>query len=119
MSSIADIVEKVFSIPPKPPLSFLIELDSENATLFQVLMSIFIQGAKSLYGENICLDNITEIQFNTLNECMQSIGYTVKYNYIYHEESENTENAENKKIKGVNIWFEHYIRNINCHGIYR
>jgi len=108
---VSDIVQSVFSIPPKPPLSFDLQLDTPpNVTLFQVLMSIFVQGARMLYGSDLTINNITSQQFQTLNECMESMGYTVKYEYLYEDE-------EKTKVKGVNIWFVHYIRNLNCHLI--
>jgi hypothetical protein len=110
MSTVNDIIQRVFCIPPKPPMSFNLELDNSTSTLFQILMSILVRGAKVLYGDSLTLDNITEQQFKTINECMQSLGYTVKYETLFDEQDKT-------KLKGVNIWFVHYIHNINCHGI--
>ena len=112
MSSVKDIVELVFSKPPKPPLSYDVTLDSNapsGMNLFHLLMSILIEGAKKLYGEHIIPAHITKDMFNVLQKYMNSIGYTIKYINKYAD--------DNITPISVDIWFEKYMFPINCHGI--
>ena len=59
-----------------------------------------LAGANKLFG-NISPQTISLKQFEKLNNCMESIGYSVKYTIV------------NEKYK---IWFERYMDKRNCHG---
>ena len=104
------IVNVIFAKEPLPPYSYNIALaeDAYNVTLFQLLMTILICGAKKIYGEFITVEKITKEQFNELQKYMMSIGYVIKYNYSY-----NNEGVETK----INIWFEPYIYETKCNGM--
>lgn len=109
--TLEDIVIKIFSEPPKPPCTYNVSiLNSPNITLFQLLMSILVSGARHLYGESITPNDITSDQFDELKCYMESVGYKIKYNYTLLNQ-----NQDNPKI--INIWFEQFIPTINCHGI--
>jgi hypothetical protein len=104
-------LDKIFSEPPKPPCTYNLNLSNDdNTTLFQLLMSVLIYGAKKLYGSNITPSEITLKQFDTLKAYMESMGYVIKHNYS----DLNLNNNIDSKI--INIWFEQYIPNIDCHG---
>lgn len=112
MQNINDIVELIFSNPPKPPMSFEITFDFSNGSnLFHFLMAILINGAKKLYGPNIIPSQISKDMFNVLQEYFNSIGYTIKYEYKYADDNITPITAD--------IWFEKYINPIDCHGIIR
>lgn len=100
------IVETVFSHPPKLPCSF--ELVHGEANLFQVLMAVLIQGTKKLYGHASPLQ-LSDEQVFRLKRYMESIGYTLKYKLNM--------SAETLKPYSVDIWFVPYIHQYNCHGI--
>ena len=112
MQSVKDIVDTIFSKPPKPPMSYDVTLDPNslgNTNLFHLLMSILIEGAKKLYGNDIIPANITKDMFAVLQQYINSIGYTIKYIYKYAD--------DNITPVSVDIWFEKYMFPINCHGI--
>lgn len=95
--NINDFTNFLFSSYPKPPCSYNLNIDSDNK--FPVLFDILVNGAKKLYGDDIQPKNITEKQFDRLNEYIESIGYTIKYNYTFNE----------NEITHINIWFVPYI----------
>ena len=107
---ILQIVDLVFSGPPRPPCSYNIALATkildEGYNMFHILFNILICGAQKLYGNDISANDITPKQFDTLQLYINSLGYTIKYNYDY--------NAESVPIK-VNIWFELFTSSSNCH----
>ena len=109
--NILQIVDLVFSGPPRPACSFNIALATkildEGYNMFHILFNILICGAQKLYGNEISANDITPKQFDTLQLYINSLGYTIKYNYDY--------NAENVPIK-VNIWFELFTPSKNCHA---
>lgn len=103
-------LDRIFSEPPKPPCTYNLKLaENDNTTMFQLLMSVLIYGAKKLYGHNITPGEITSQQFDTLKSYIRSMGYVIKYNY-----SDLKLNNTNAPI--INIWFEQYIPNVDCHG---
>ncbi len=108
--SLQDLVNIIFSKPPKPPCTYMLTQDSSNVTYFQLLMSLLISGAKILYGENITPNDITDNQFKELQSYIESVGFRIKYNF-----SDVELNGEKQRV--INIWFEPFLDNINCHGI--
>lgn len=115
--TLEDIVIKIFSEPPKKPCTYNVSiLHSPNITLFQLLMSILVSGARHLYGESISPNDITSEQFDELKCYMESVGYKIKYNYTFLNESDPNILDENRP-RIINIWFEQFIPTINCHGI--
>lgn len=100
------IVETVFSQPPKLPCSF--ELVLGEANLFQVLMAVLIQGTRKLYGRVSPLELSSE-QVSRLKRYIESLGYFLKYKLNIHHET--------LKPYSVDIWFVPYIHQYNCHGI--
>jgi hypothetical protein len=105
-----EIIELVFSQPPKAPCTFNVVLSDkareENVTPFQMLWNLLINGAKRAFGENITVQDITDAQFELLKRYMNSIGYELKSNYTYGD--------DNITPISVNIWFELYIPPNKC-----
>lgn len=114
--SIENIVDLVFSKYPKQPCTYCLTLPEYQITqsqLFNMLMSVLISGAKRLYGNSIRPSDISEKQFDTLKMYIESLGYSLKYDY---------KPIINKNIEFVipptiiNIWFEPYYKKYDCHG---
>jgi len=110
-----EFILKLFANPPQNKHSFRLELenpdvtdiDSENleqqkaaAYKNNLLMTIFINGGRLLFGESINPGNISQEQFKLLNSYMESIGYTCKYEYVKNDKGVNT---------NINIWFEYMV----------
>ena len=109
--SLDHLVNKIFCYPPKPPCTYTIAVAqqlSDHVTLFQLLMTILIIGAKHIYGEHITPNDITSEQFEELKSFIASIGYTLKHNY---------RKVEGTNVQMINIWFEPIVKKMNCHGI--
>jgi hypothetical protein len=105
--SIQDMITKLFSAPPQEPKSLLFSFESVHSSVGEetadeivayknnLLMTLFINGSKILFGDTINPATMTESQFNTINKYMQSVGFIAKTEII---QSENR----------VNIWFEEF-----------
>lgn len=109
--NIQQLVDFIFSNYPKPPCSYNLNIDTPSK--LPILLEILLNGARKLYGQHIIPKEITEKQYDTLNDYMQSLGYTIKYNYTYDPPDSNN-------ISHINVWFVPYIKpvfNNNC-GIY-
>lgn len=106
------LINTIFSNSPKPPNSIIIDINKiatdQKLTIFQSLMTILINGAKILFGENITPQDITEKQHETLQKYIKSIGFELHHEYKY--------NDDGIPIM-VNIYFLPYIGNTNCNGI--
>lgn len=109
------LIKTIFTGPPRPPCTYTIAVsDDQNTTLFQLLMSILITGAKFLYGESITPSDISQEQFDELKLYIESIGYQIKYNYT-NVGDENIPDELKPRI--INIWFEPIPPpQIDCHG---
>jgi len=101
------VVDMVFSSSPLPPCTYKIEL-IDDTLVFQVLYKILIKGARKLYGPDITADNINSNQLNTLKRYIQSLGYLLKYNYSFDDET--------LEPTHVNVWFETIKGLQNCNG---
>jgi hypothetical protein len=114
------VIKIIFSGYPKPPCTYSISLSNEliekKISPFQLLMKILVDGAKLLYGEFITPNQISEEQFKMLKMYIESIGYSIKYNYTYPELEKELNIEFTEKTKIINIWFEQYINKIDCHG---
>lgn len=106
------LINLVFTNSPKPPNSIVIDIKriatEQNLTVFQSLMTILLNGARILFGENISAENITKNQYNTLQKYIQSIGYDLHHEYKYDEDGIPIM---------VNIYFLPHIGTYNCNGI--
>ena len=101
--TISDMITKLFSAPPQEPKSLLFSFESASVGAAtpddivtyknNLLMTLFINGSKMLFGDTINPATMTELQFHTVNKYIQSVGFIAKTEII---QSENR----------VNIWFE-------------
>ena len=62
-----------------------------------VLMTLFFNGCKKLYGENFGINNITKEQFEHANKYIQSFGYNTRYEYEFNESGVPV---------SLQVWFE-------------
>jgi hypothetical protein len=108
LGTINNLIENVFTKSPLPPCTYSLVFE-QNASAFQTLMYILVNGAKKLYGEDITPNDISEKQFDELKMYMESLGYQIKYNYTYPD-------SNNLEISIINIWFEPYIKQMDCSG---
>jgi len=114
------VIKIIFAGYPKSPCTYSISLSNEliekKISPFQLLMKILVDGAKLLYGESITPNQISEEQFKMLKMYMESIGYSIKYNFSYLESEKELNIEFTEKTKIINIWFEKYVNKIDCHG---
>ena len=113
------LITMIFSKPPKPPCTYTLMLPENviknQVTMFQLLMNFLIAGAKHLYGNYITPEQISEKQFQELKYYVESVGYMIKYNYRYLTDTNiDIQNENSPRI--INIWFEKYSEQIDCHG---
>jgi hypothetical protein len=105
------LINIIFTNPIKQPNSIIIDINKiasdQNLTIFQTLMSILINGAQILYGENITAENITEKQYNTLKDYIKSIGFELHHEYKYDE---------NEIPIMVNLYFLPFVGSDLCNG---
>jgi len=110
--TVQDVINAVFSKPPQEPCTYQIlmpvKYNKNDANSFQYLMGILVGGAKRLYGETIIPSAISNTQFKTLQKYMLSLGYQIKHNYTYNDQSDVP--------AMINIWFEPYLGRRDCHG---
>ena len=117
--SLESIIDTIFTQPPKSPCTYNIALAEQvitQTTIFQLLMSILINGARKLYGENITPNDISHEQFEQLKKYIESIGYQIKYNYKFLTDQNVDQNVDQNKPKIMNIWFEPIQVKFDCHG---
>jgi hypothetical protein len=96
------VFEIIFKEEPKPSNTYDLKLDEsnpENANIKidDILINVFFNGMKILYGETTNLRNITQEQYENLNKYMQSLGYNAIFEYEYDD--------DNFPIN-VKVWFE-------------
>lgn len=114
------LVEMIFSKPPNPPCTYTLMLPENvnvnQVIMFQLLMNFLIAGAKKLYGNDITPQQISDKQFQELKYYIESVGYMIKYNYNEPTNSliSSAQNESTNKV--INIWFEKYFEQIDCHG---
>lgn len=115
--TLAELVNTIFTSIPKPPCTYRIALAQDiscQSSMFQLLMSILIAGAKKIYGETITPNDISIEQFEELKRYMESAGYEIKYNYTYLNNDPNIKDEDKPRI--INIWFEQFVIKYDCHG---
>ena len=133
------LVTMIFSKPPRPPCTYTLMLPENvvknQVTMFQLLMNFLIAGAKHLYGNCITPEQISEKQFQELKYYIESVGYMIKYNYQYLTDDRPTGSSryltddrptgssryltdvqDENSPRIINIWFEKYFEQVDCHG---
>lgn len=95
------IFDMIFKDIPKPAKHYNLRLDDTNLenkdiNFNDILINIFFNGLKVLFGESTNLHNITQEQYDLINKYIQSLGYTVVFNYEY----------DNNIPINIKVWFE-------------
>lgn len=95
------LVNLVFSSKPRDFCFFNIKLTDSNVNMFPYLITIFINGAKKIFGDDISAESMTLEQFNIMKQYMYSLGYDTMYRY------DDTQ---------VHLWFEPIKVLVDCKG---
>lgn len=111
--SINNFIDIVFESTPKPICTYNLIIRSHDSNgknnPFGILMSIFIRGAKKIFGESITPQEMNSDQFELMIKYMLSMGYRTKYNYTYLDDHQTIPYA-------INIWFEEVKQRTDCTG---
>lgn len=97
------VIGLIFRNPVQPPKTHNLRLDendpnNENIQFHDILMKIFMDGVKILFGENVTPINITKDQYLTVNGYMNSFGYQTEFDYEF--------DPETNVPKNLRVWFE-------------
>lgn len=88
----AELAEKLFSQPPQSSHSIPLEVeDMDMGDIFEFLLIVFTNGLKILHGDEngkVDLGQLSESQFDKVNEYFNSIGFDTTY-VVYPLEAEN------------------------------
>jgi len=105
-TNLQEIVDQVFSIPPRPACSFgLVDVDTgednqtpEEAarTVFEVLMTLTLKGMKVKYGQEVDPRRLSESQIDTLKEYLRSFGWDFKILSTSMDDSSESEEHRSK-----------------------
>jgi hypothetical protein len=114
------MIEQIFSEEPQIPHFYHLDLETasestesgsasasgstteasarvKSQNTANVLMTLFFNGCKKLYGENFGINNITKEQFEHANKYIQSFGYNTRYEYEF---------SESGVPVSLQVWFE-------------
>jgi hypothetical protein len=112
--SILELVNFIFSKPPEKAWTYPLIIPEnfhpdKRVCEFPYLMSILVNGAKKLFGDDITPQTMTLKQFETLKKYMLSMGYKVHHKYT---------NSEDGEPFLIHIWFEESPKpTIKCNGM--
>jgi len=127
-----EIIRTIISEPPKAANSIQLEFsDIENnitsKELFELLLMMFTESMKVLYGENgrVELSKISRNNFNRINEYFNSFGFTINYEILPENDTTKIDYVEKKELKDYYmrlksnnllyiISFDFYICNTMC-----
>lgn len=109
---IVDIARSIFSEPPKESNSIQLDFsdtdgDLTSKELFEILLMMFTEGMKMLYGDSngkVNLGNLTHSNFTKINQYFHSFGFNVDYNIRPLNDVEQPDYKEKKVLK------DHYMR---------
>jgi hypothetical protein len=105
------MINQIFSEEPQTPHFYHLDLEEnegpsvENETRKQIrskntaniLMTIFFNGCKKLFGESVGPNNMTKEQFELVDKYIMSFGYTTRYEF---------ETDDQNVPVSLQIWFE-------------
>lgn len=92
-SNIDEIVEQIYSKPPRPPNSIQLQLEEQTADIalkgvdnfvFSILCMITVKGIEKLYGHKD-IHKLTENEINNIKLYVKSYGYKLN---IYANDTE-------------------------------
>lgn len=127
--NVQELAETLFkSGPPREKNSIDIEVDLGTNTpdakdLAQFLTELFVEGMKLLYADpetgKVALHELTDDQFITLRQYMESIGFTVLlYVYPAHEKQQKLLEISSNDPKELSYWVFTVTEYNICYSIY-
>jgi len=80
-TNIYSIVDEICSFPPKPPCSiqFILDHNVESEVEFDVVKTFTKACMRKLFGKNATPSDLSQEQFDLLNQYVKSIGYTLSF----------------------------------------
>jgi hypothetical protein len=107
MSSAAKIAKNIFTKEVKPPgsVALTLEEDMDLKEIFEMLLMIFTEGMKILYGEangTVNLNARTEKDFVKVQEYFKSLGFICNYT-IYLPSQTAVMDFETRKYNNITI----------------
>jgi hypothetical protein len=107
MSSSDKIAKMIFKKEPAKPgsISLAIEEYMDIKEIFEMLLMIFTEGMKILYGNSegkVDLNSLKENDFSKVQEYFKSFGFLCNYKVYLPSQSGNI-NFESRKYTNVNI----------------
>jgi len=107
MSSADKIAKMIFKKEPAKPcsISLAIEEDMDIKEIFEMLLMIFTEGMKILYGNSegkVDLNSLRENDFVKVQEYFKSFGFLCNYKVYLPSQSANI-NFESRKYTNINI----------------
>jgi hypothetical protein len=107
MSSAQEIALNIFSKPPGAPKSvaFTVDEDMDMREVFEMLLMIFTEGMKILFGNNegkVDLNARTEKDFAKVKEYFHSLGFNCEYKIYLPRQLSNID-FESRKYTNVDI----------------
>jgi hypothetical protein len=106
MATAESIAKNIFSKPLKAPctVAFTVDEDMNLKEIFEMLLMIFTEGMKILYGENgkVDLNARTEKDFIKVQDYFKSFGFICNYTVYLPSQIANM-NFESRKYSNVNI----------------
>jgi hypothetical protein len=106
MATAESIAKNIFSKDVKPPgsVAFTVDEDMDLKEIFEMLLMIFTEGMKILFGENnkVDLNARTEKDFIKVQEYFKSFGFMCNYSVYLPSQIANM-NFESRKYTHVNL----------------
>jgi hypothetical protein len=107
MSSAEKIAKNIFTKEPKPPgtVAFGVDEEMELKEVFEMLLMIFTEGMKILYGneeQKVDLNSLREKDFMKVQEYFKSFGFVCNYD-VYLPSQAASINFESRKYNNINI----------------
>ena len=106
MSSAESIAKNIFTKEVKPPgtVAFTVDEDMSLKEIFEMLLMIFTEGMKILYGVDgkVDLNSLREKDFIKVQEYFKSFGFQCNYN-VYLPSEASKINFESRKYTNVDI----------------
>jgi hypothetical protein len=109
-SNIPFLARQIFSQPPGPPFSVVLQLEDANEiedrspeqaqTVFEILAHILLEGIKVKYGKDKDPRKLNPEQIQTINKYMNSIGFnTVINTYTLEQTMDDPEGYKKTDIE--------------------
>jgi hypothetical protein len=106
MSSAESIAKNIFTKEVKPPgtVAFTVDEDMSIKEIFEMLLMIFTEGMKILYGVNgkVDLNSLREQDFIKVQDYFKSFGFSCNYN-VYLPSEASKMDFESRKYSNIQI----------------